>query len=940
MAPKLTKAARTEKACRALRDLRFPVDMIRAKLEELLRVHRKNWKDIEDSNYSLLIDAILSAEEEKQPEKVPTAADPEAKQVKRSSKGTLSPPQGTSGHEARHVGSRYRKGEGKASSPSPLKRKRDHKAEASSDSDGDLLPGELDLEEVSGKRSCTRKKKVASSSSSKKVSGARRKDKILPGPCSGLDAESEDYKSPTVSKPTNQGSARDEDTKIRLYTRRKKAASLSSPQYHEKVKGSCQKTEVKVGAISRPDHREIVARGGWETQVKIVPNSGSDDDSEDAETPLIRRRTKRQRREDVADILPAWENETGLICYGNPLNLSPMDYALDMYLNDPRDMVMESPYTINNHLQDDIPLAFIPPAREIDHTPADEVKVLEYKFSGVTETAKEVADNPGDSMKLLEYTSPDAEITGAVQSSINDEALVSEDGLNFIDQKVVSVEDEGHCCIAEEYCVASSSIGEMRLSLVRGPSLPSTICVPNEVIKVMEDECKKSYKITDPSFSFLKLMNDFCNLVCLMDSTMIDAPTSSTFHPSDSNPSASSYKATVFCAPGNDAPDPCLIASFRFHNLIEVTPQVPKHIKLVGFGFLQSIKGIEFVGSKTNKMISKLLEGPKCSRSFIGQATQRKGYGYLDDISKGEEKMEISVLEGSRAKDLKRFNYIAQNMVLGEANIEVKLGVPSSKGCCYPECVGDCQTTNPPCKCGQLNGGEFAYTQSGLVKEQLLREWSSRKDTTFYGHYLSRPHMESNFIKECWYSCGCLKKCGNRIVQRGITRKLQVFWTPEGKGWGVQTLESLPKGAFVCEYVGAILTMSELHRQGSKGITDEKNAHIVLLDAGRYISEPVLKDYGKEALCLDASEYGNVARFINHRCGDANLVGIPVEVETASHQYYHLAFFTTREVDAMEELTRDYGIGFNDHRHTAKQFQCLCSSPFCRDSQKDLIVID
>ncbi|KAJ7955467.1 Histone-lysine N-methyltransferase [Quillaja saponaria] len=69
-------------------------------------------------------------------------------------------------------------------------------------------------------------------------------------------------------------------------------------------------------------------------------------------------------------------------------------------------------------------------------------------------------------------------------------------------------------------------------------------------------------------------------------------------------------------------------------------------------------------------------------------------------------------------------------------------------------------------------------------------------------------------------------------------------------------------------------------------------------------SEKVLKD--EEALCLDATLYGNVARFINHRCSDASLIEIPVQVDTPDRHYYHLAFFTTREVAAMEELTWDY----------------------------------
>lgn len=84
----------------------------------------------------------------------------------------------------------------------------------------------------------------------------------------------------------------------------------------------------------------------------------------------------------------------------------------------------------------------------------------------------------------------------------------------------------------------------------------------------------------------------------------------------------------------------------------------------------------------------------------------------------------------------------------------------------------------------------------------------------------------------------------------------QVFLTAEGKGWGLRTLEELPRGAFVCEYVGEIITSSELHERNLQSSGNENHTYSVPLDAD-------LKD--EEALYLDATAYGNVARFINHR---------------------------------------------------------------------------
>ncbi|KAG8043756.1 hypothetical protein GUJ93_ZPchr0458g22336 [Zizania palustris] len=190
-----------------------------------------------------------------------------------------------------------------------------------------------------------------------------------------------------------------------------------------------------------------------------------------------------------------------------------------------------------------------------------------------------------------------------------------------------------------------------------------------------------------------------------------------------------------------------------------------------------------------------------------------------------------------------------------------------------------------------------------------------------------RGHLARKFIKECWSKCGCNMQCGNRVVQRGITCNLQVFFTGEGKGWGLRTLDELPKGAFVCEYVGEVLTNTELHERTVENMNNGRHTYPVLLDAD-WGSEGVLKD--EEALSLDSTFYGNVGRFINHRCYDANLVEIPVEVETPDHHYYHLAFFTTKKVEAFEELTWDYGIDFDDDKQPVKAFTCLCGSRYCR----------
>ncbi|MFS8027920.1 putative [histone H3]-lysine(4) N-trimethyltransferase chromatin remodeling SET family [Helianthus anomalus] len=320
---------------------------------------------------------------------------------------------------------------------------------------------------------------------------------------------------------------------------------------------------------------------------------------------------------------------------------------------------------------------------------------------------------------------------------------------------------------------------------------------------------------------------------------------------------------------------------------------------------------------------------------------------WVADITRGLETHEISLVNEVDDEKLPTFTYIPMNVNYKSANVKFMLARISDENSC-PDCFGDCLSGDVPCACAVETGGEFAYTTKGSVDEKFLTKCINitlkptkkdyfycddcplermKKKRTYRSQSDScKGHLVRRFIKECWHKCGCGFNCGNRIVQRGIQAKLQVFMTPEGKGWGLRTLEDLPKGTFVCEYIGEIVTNSELFARNEKN-KNEVHTYPVLLDAD-WSSEGFLKD--EEALCLDATLFGNVARFINHRCVDANMVEIPVEVESPDHHYYHHAFFTTREVKAMEELTWDYGIDFDDDSHPVKAFLCKCGSKLCK----------
>ncbi|XP_071690171.1 probable inactive histone-lysine N-methyltransferase SUVR2 [Rutidosis leptorrhynchoides] len=442
--------------------------------------------------------------------------------------------------------------------------------------------------------------------------------------------------------------------------------------------------------------------------------------------------------------------------------------------------------------------------------------------------------------------------------------------------------------------IASSSDGDIKISVsCTSPHGKPKFSVTNvdTILKIIEDKTMKSYKVLNPNFSLKKFMKDMCEcLVDLQCESTNEAPVSK------------------HAVPPSDAPS-----------------------KVNGSVKPDSEKQVEQNGTENN--------------SHLDYDDVTRSIDDVHDIAKGQESVIISVVNEVNKKRLPSFHYITRNAVFQNAYVNFSLACIASDNCC-PNCSGDCLTSSTPCLCVVQSDGEFAYTTEGLVKEDVLDE-CIKMNRDPEKHSLSyckecplercktegdlepcKGHSARSFIKECWLKCGCNKKCGNRVVQCGIKRKLQVFMTSGGTGWGLRSLEDLPKGSFVCEYVGELLTCYELYNRVSQSPKKNEYAYPVLLDA-EWGDENDIKD--EKALCLDATYYGNVARFINHRCFDANLIEISVEVENSDRHYYRVALFTTREVKALEELTRDYGIDFDDDTLPVRAFQCKCGSQFCRN---------
>lgn len=239
----------------------------------------------------------------------------------------------------------------------------------------------------------------------------------------------------------------------------------------------------------------------------------------------------------------------------------------------------------------------------------------------------------------------------------------------------------------------------------------------------------------------------------------------------------------------------------------------------------------------------------------------------IADISRGLENNPIPVVACDYP--FPAFQYIKTSMVYKAANIDEALSNLTEGAFC--KCSGDDCLRYPWCDCSVTGKNwRFAYTSQQTLRDAFLRGKLAEAagantgcecmDLRHLGGHEPCTSERPIFITECNVKCGCHADCGNRVVQQGMKRKVEVFHT--GKtGWGVRAQERIPKGAFVFEMTGEILTNAEAMVRNDEAL-DGATDYSVQIDAD-WVLEELADD--NTALNIDASRFGNVARFLNHR---------------------------------------------------------------------------
>lgn len=293
--------------------------------------------------------------------------------------------------------------------------------------------------------------------------------------------------------------------------------------------------------------------------------------------------------------------------------------------------------------------------------------------------------------------------------------------------------------------------------------------------------------------------------------------------------------------------------------------------------------------------------------------TTHKSIVLCPDVSFGKESVPVTCVVDENLKDMVNSSFLPWNIFKYTTKrlVEPSLGLDvedSQLGCTCP--AVKCS----PEKCDHV----YLFNNDYENAEDIYNK-------PMHGRF---PYDEKGriilqqgcLVYECNSLCKCGASCQNRILQRGVHVKLEIFKT-EKKGWGVRAREPISRGTFVCEYIGQVQN-DEDGTKRAKRFDNGENSYIYDMNAHGSMAV-----FNKEIMpcVINATEFGNVSRFLNHSCSP-NLVNYMVLVESMDYQLAHIGLFANQDIARGEELSYDY------HYEVlpGEGYPCYCEAPNCR----------
>lgn len=253
------------------------------------------------------------------------------------------------------------------------------------------------------------------------------------------------------------------------------------------------------------------------------------------------------------------------------------------------------------------------------------------------------------------------------------------------------------------------------------------------------------------------------------------------------------------------------------------------------------------------------------------------------DISKGKENQPVAVIN---EMDSERYPLLFDYVVRPVFKSVVELmKEPGGRGC---QCVSDCGID---CECVQRNGGEMPYDCSGRL-------------------VMGRP-----LVFECGQYCGCPSSCINRVSQKGLRHRLEIFRSV-GIEWGVRSLDLIRAGEFVCEFSGILFTKEEAELAANNGTSLVYPSSFPRRWEEWGDLTKVRSDYEKPNFppVPDVGYAINVSRSRNVACYLSHSPNPNVFIQFVLYNHYHVKFprlmiFAMENIPPMRELSLDYGLG-------------------------------
>ncbi|KAK1372860.1 histone-lysine N-methyltransferase family member SUVH9-like [Heracleum sosnowskyi] len=201
------------------------------------------------------------------------------------------------------------------------------------------------------------------------------------------------------------------------------------------------------------------------------------------------------------------------------------------------------------------------------------------------------------------------------------------------------------------------------------------------------------------------------------------------------------------------------------------------------------------------------------------------------------------------------------------------------------QCLSGC---SKDCSCVRKNGGQFAYDKDGILIQ-------------------GKP-----LIFECGPSCSCLPNCRNRVTQRGVRHRLEVFRSRTS--WGVRSLDYILAGSFLCEYAGVILTheQAQILSMGGDNLVYPRRFTERWKEWGdlSQVSPNYVRQSDPEIppldFAMDVSSMRNVASYISHSRSPNVMVQF-VMYDHNNLMFPRLMLFAMETIPPFRELSLDYG---------------------------------